>query len=406
MINGNLFLLLPPYIDDIVFGTSILLLKRRLYALHFSIFVIMEYKVKDFTQLLEDLAPLGSQEDYDNSGLIVGDPIMKVTGVLLSLDCTEDVVDEAIEIGANLIISHHPIIFRGLKKINGKNYVERTIIKAIKNDIAIYAAHTNLDNAKFGVNYEIAQRLGIQDPKILFPTLNTLKKLVFFCPEKDSNKVTQAIFKAGGGTIGEYEDCSFETNGIGGFTPGERANPSAGSIGNAEKVNEKRIEILISIHKENSIVEAMKLVHPYEEAAYEIYPINNFNQDEGAGMIGELENAIPIKAFLTQLKKSFNCGGIRHTELIKKEIKTIAFCGGAGSFLLNEAINQKADIYITGDFKYHEFFDAEDKIIIADIGHFESEQYTPYLILGELKKKISNFAIHLSKVNTNPINYF
>ena len=366
----------------------------------------MEYKVKDFTQFLEDLAPLSSQEEYDNSGLIVGSPDLKVNGVLLSLDCTEDVVDEAIKLGSNLIISHHPIVFKGLKKINGKNYVERTIIKAIKNDIAIYAAHTNLDNFKYGVNYEIAQRIGIQNPRILIPTLNTLKKLVFFCPENDAEKVSQAIFKAGGGNIGEYKNCSFEMDGSGRFTPGEKANPSEGTIGKAEKVNEKRIEILIPVHKERQIIQAMKSAHPYEEVAHEIYPITNFNQDEGAGMIGELESPMVTIDFLKQLKERFNCGVIRHTKLIKKEVKTIAFCGGAGSFLLNDAKCQKADIYITGDFKYHEFFDAEDQIIIADIGHFESEQYTPYLILGELKNIFINFAIHLSKVNTNPINYF
>ncbi len=366
----------------------------------------MEYTVTDFTDILETFAPLGSQEHYDNSGLIIGSPSQKVSGVLLSLDCTEEVVDEALELGANLIISHHPIVFKGLKKINGKNYVERTIIKAIKNDIAIYAAHTNLDNFKYGVNYEIAKRLGIQNPKILLPTSNTLRKLVFFCPEDEAEHVKQAIFKSGGGNIGEYKDCSFETRGIGSFTPGEKSNPSEGSRGRHEKIKEKRIEILIPAHKEKAILQSMKLAHPYEEVAHEIYPITNSNQDEGAGMIGELRAPEDINAFLKRIKKDFNCGVIRHTKLVSKKIKTIAFCGGAGSFLLSEAKRQKADIYITGDFKYHEFFDAEEQIIIADIGHFESEQYTPSLILGELKKIFIKFAIHLSKVNTNPINYF
>ena len=366
----------------------------------------MEYTVKSFADILETLAPLSSQESYDNSGLIVGSPNMKVNGVLLSLDCTEEVIDEAIELGANLIIAHHPIVFKGLKKINGKNYVERTVIKAIKHDIAIYAAHTNLDNYKYGVNYEIAQRLGIQNPKILSPTSNTLRKLVFFCPENEADKVTQAIFKSGGGNIGEYKNCSFETKGTGGFTPGENANPSEGRIGQHEKVKEKRIEILIPVHKESLIIQSMQSAHPYEEVAYEIYPITNSNQDEGAGMIGKLKTPVSTEVFLKELKKEFNCGVIRHTKLFTPAVETIAFCGGSGSFLLPEAKRQKADIYITGDFKYHEFFDAEDQIIIADIGHFESEQYTPSLILGELKKIFIKFAIHLSKVNTNPINYF
>ncbi|HLW30110.1 MAG TPA: Nif3-like dinuclear metal center hexameric protein [Brumimicrobium sp.] len=366
----------------------------------------MELKVKDITTFLEGLAPLGSQESYDNSGLIVGSHDMEVTRVLLSLDCIEDTVEEAIKIGANFIIAHHPIVFSGLKQLNGKNYVERTVIKAIKNDIAIYAIHTNLDNYKLGVNYEIAQRIGISNPRILAPKKNALKKLIFFCPESHSEKVVKAIFKAGGGNIGEYADCSFESYGKGTFLPGENSNPSQGKIGKREKVEEKRIEILIPIHKENQILKAMKATHPYEEVAHDIYPITNKNQDEGSGMIGELDKPIETKAFLKHLKTTFNCGVIRHTELVKKEISTVAFCGGAGSFLLNHAKNQQADIYITGDFKYHEFFDAERAIIIADIGHFESEQYTPHLILAILKKNFINFAFHLSKVNTNPINYF
>ncbi|WP_107040250.1 Nif3-like dinuclear metal center hexameric protein [Brumimicrobium mesophilum] len=366
----------------------------------------MKLKVKDITSFLEGMAPLSSQESYDNSGLIVGNREMEVTEVLLSLDCIEDTVEEAIQIGANLIIAHHPIVFGGLKQLNGKNYVERTVINAIKNDIAIYAIHTNLDNYKFGVNYEIAQRIGISNPRILAPKKNVLKKLVFFCPENDSDKVTQAIFEAGGGNIGEYSECSFESSGDGFFKPGENSNPTSGTIGAREKVNEKRIEVIIPVHKEGQIIKAMKEAHPYEEVAHDIYLISNVNQDEGSGMIGELEKPMEVGAFLTHIKEAFDCGIIRHTELVKKEIKTVAFCGGSGSFLLTNAKRAQADIYITGDFKYHEFFDAEKAIIIADIGHFESEQYTPHLILALLKKNFINFAFHLSKVNTNPINYF
>ena len=366
----------------------------------------MELKIKDITLFLEGSAPLGSQESYDNSGLIVGNQDMKVTEVLLSLDCIEETVEEAIKIGANLIIAHHPIIFSGLKQINGKNYVERTVIKAIKNDIAIYAIHTNLDNYKFGVNYEIAKRIGILNPKILAPTRNSLRKLVVFCPESHSSQVIESIFKAGGGNIGEYSECGFESTGSGTFLPGENSNPSTGEIGTKEITKEKRIEILIPVNKESQIIRAMKTAHPYEEVAHDIYPISNINQDEGSGMIGELEEPMDAKPFLAHIKKAFKCDVIRHTELVKKQIKTVAFCGGAGSFLLNKAKNQQADIYITGDFKYHEFFDAEKAIIIADIGHFESEQYTPHLILALLKKNFINFAFHLSTVNTNPINYF
>jgi dinuclear metal center YbgI/SA1388 family protein len=389
---------------DLIKVTIILYNSYQVTILYFCL--TMKLKVKDITAMLEVVAPLESQESYDNSGLIVGNHDMEVTEVLLSLDCIEETVEEAIQMGANLIIAHHPIVFSGLKQLNGKNYVERTVIKAIKNDIAIYAIHTNLDNYKLGVNYEIAQRLGISNPKILAPKKNILKKLVVFCPESHSNKVSQAIFEAGGGNIGEYSECNFESTGNGAFLAGENANPTSGTIGNLEKAEEKRIEILITVHKESQIISAMKAAHPYEEVAHDIYPISNVNQDEGSGMIGELNKPMETEAFLSHIKAVFNCGIIRHTEIIKTQIKTVAFCGGAGSFLLDNAKNQKADIYITGDFKYHEFFDAEKSIIIADIGHFESEQYTPHLILALLKKKFINFAFHLSKVNTNPINYF
>lgn len=366
----------------------------------------MTVYIRDIAKTLEEIAPLSSQEGYDNSGLIVGDPQAEVKSALLTLDCTEEVVDEAIQLGANLIIAHHPIVFKGLKKLNGKNYVERTVIKAIKNDIAIYAAHTNLDNYHLGVNYEIANHLGIKNPSILAPTQNTLKKLVFYCPVKDVEKVSKAIFNAGGGNIGNYSECSFETSGEGYFLPNESANPSIGKNGKREKVAEKRVEILISSHKENAIIQAMLKAHPYEEVAYDLYPITNFNQDEGAGMIGELEKEVKTEIFLGNLKKNFNCGCIRHTKLTKKKIKKVAFCGGSGSFLLADAKQQNADIYITSDFKYHEFFDAEDQIIIADIGHYESEQFTSNLILSIMRKNFINFAFYLSKVNTNPINYF
>lgn len=366
----------------------------------------MGYRVKDFTNLLETIAPLGSQESYDNSGLITGNKEQKVTGVLLSLDCLEATIDEAISLGANLIISHHPIVFKGIKKLNGKSYVERTLIKAIKNDIALYAIHTNLDNCKTGVNAEIARRLGIENLRILSPQTSGLKKLVFFCPTESAPLVKEAIFEAGGGTIGNYESCSFEQEGTGAFTPTENAHPTTGKIGMPHHAMEKRVEILISSDSEQTIVAAMKKAHPYEEVAYELYPISNFNQDKGAGMIGTLKSPMETTAFLQKIKETFRCGTIRHTSIHKNQVKTIAFCGGAGSFLLADAIHQQADVYITADFKYHEFFDAEGKIIIADIGHYESEQFTPNLIYDILIKNFIKFAVYLSKVNTNPINYF
>ena len=362
-------------------------------------------KIKEITSYLESLAPISSQVSYDNCGLIVGDSSNEITSVLICLDTTEDIVNEAIEKGANLIISHHPIIFSALKKITGKTYIERTIIKAIQNNIAIYAIHTNLDNYRFGVNWEIGNRIGLENLQILSPTENVLCKLSVFVPFEYSNIVSEAIFKAGGGEIGNYSECSFEQNGTGSFKPLATSNPFEGEIGKKSIVEEKKINFLVSTHLLNKVISAMKMAHPYEEVAYDIISLKNINQFEGSGMFGFLPQEMDEKSFLLSLKKTFNCSVIRHTNLLNKPIKTVAFCGGSGSFLLNKAKQIKADIFITGDYKYHDFFDAEGEILIADIGHFESEQFTSNLLADILKKKFHIFAIHITGVNTNPINY-
>lgn len=363
-------------------------------------------KLKELTNFLESLAPLSSQESYDNSGLIVGDPQMELTGALVSLDCIESVVDEAIAKNCNLIIAHHPILFKGLKRLNGSDYVQRTLLKAIKNDIALYAIHTNLDNYQFGVNAEIGKRLELTNIRVLAPKQEVLVKLVVFVPNEHAENVMSALFAAGAGAIGNYGECSFSTQGTGTFLPLEGSNPFIGKRGERESVSETKIEVLVSKHILNSVVKVMKEAHPYEEVAYEAYPILNENKVEGSGMIGTLSQPISTVDFLQFLKSTFNCGVIRHTALISETIQTVAYCGGAGSFLLNHAISQNADIFITGDYKYHEFFDADKRIIIADIGHYESEQFTSNLLEGILTKKFPKFAVHLTGVNTNPINYF
>lgn len=363
-------------------------------------------KLKEIIRYLESLAPLSSQESYDNSGLIVGDANMQVTQALICLDSTENVVNEAISTGCNLIIAHHPIVFKGLKSLTGKNYVEQVILKCIKNDIALYAIHTNLDNFRFGVNDEIGRRLGLTDLQILEPKNGVLNKITVFVPSENREQVAQAMFNAGAGFIGNYKECSFYSEGTGTFTAIKGANPYIGKLGMAESVSENRLEMLVSSHQLYNVINAMKENHPYEEVSYDVVALQNSNQYEGAGMVGKLPQPMEIRTFLAFLKKQFGCGIIRHTKLVKETVRTVAFCGGSGSFLLNNAIRSKADIYITGDFKYHEFFDAEDKIIIADIGHYESEQYTINLLSDVLTKKFPNFALRLTKINTNPINYF
>jgi len=363
-------------------------------------------QIKDITNYLESLAPMSSQESYDNAGLICGNHQTEVTNALIALDCTEEIVDEAIKRNCNFIISHHPIVFKGLKTFTGKNYVERTIIKAIKNDIAIYAIHTNLDNYLKGVNSKIADLLGIKQPRILAPSTDTLNKLNVYVPLSHKNEVMDALFESGAGHIGNYSECSFSDKGTGSFKANKNATPFVGEIDKRHYENEVKIEVLLSTHKRHQIVSAMLKAHPYEEVAYDIYPLLNNNNYEGAGMIGELPQTVDSLYFLQQLKDIFKCDVIRHTELCKTKIKTVAWCGGSGSFLLKQAKQQKADIFITGDFKYHEFFDAENQIIIADIGHFESEQYTIDLIAELLSKNFINFAPCLTDINTNPVKYF
>lgn len=363
-------------------------------------------QIKEITNYLEQLAPINTAESYDNCGLIVGDYATEVTEVLLSLDCTEEIVEEAIEKGCNLIIAHHPIVFSGLKKLNGKNYVERTVIKAIKNDIAIYAIHTNLDNYRFGVNFEIGERLGLKNLSVLAPKSGMLNKISVFVPTENKLPVLNALFKAGAGSIGDYAQCSFETEGEGGFLPLANSNPVLGKVGKKETVKETKIEVIVDNTRLNKSISNMLKTHPYEEVAYDVVQLKNQNKYLGSGMIGELENPMETLDFLSLLKDKFECGVIKHTIICKKKIKTVAFCGGAGSFLLANAKNKQADIFITGDYKYHEFFDAENEIIIADIGHYESEQYTPHLLARILKEKFTNFAVRLTGKNTNPIKYF
>ena len=377
------------------------------YQIHpTSYFYICQMNVKEIISVLENIAPLASQESYDNSGLIVGQAEMEVSNTLISLDCTEDIIQEAIENNCNLVISHHPILFKGLKKLTGSNYVERTLLLAIKHDVAIFAAHTNLDHYLYGVNYKIAQILGIDQPQILAPSAQSQIKLIVYVPNDALEKVRNAIFDAGGGTIGNYDKVSFTSDGACTYQGNENSNSTYAAKGEFHSEAETKLEVLISKYKSQKIVNAMIAAHPYEEVAYDLIPIENLNSYEGAGMIGELTESIDETSFLKILKDKFKCGCIKHTALRNKPIKKIAWCGGSGSFLLNAAKAKNADIFITGDFKYHEFFDAEDQLIIADIGHYESEQFTIELIADLIRKKIPTFAPYLTEKNTNPVNYF
>lgn len=357
-------------------------------------------------QYLDSIAPPQYQESYDNAGLIVGDPGTECKGVLIALDAIEEVLDEAIKSGFNLLVVHHPIVFGGLKKITGKNYVERVVVKAIKHDIAIYAAHTNLDNMLYhGVNEKITQRLGLKNVRILAPKKGVLKKLFTYAPVADAEKVRQALFEVGAGQIGKYSQCSFNTIGMGTFKGNNESKPFIGEPGITSYEAETKIEVIFPMHLESNILHALRESHPYEEVAYEIVLLENDNPEIGAGAIGELEHEMDAKDFLAFLKQKMNAKMVRHTKDLGRPIKKVAVCGGAGSFLLKNAIAQKADVFVSGDFKYHEFFDAESHLMIADIGHYESEQFTSEIFLALISQKFSTFAVRLSEVVTNPVNY-
>ncbi|MEQ8217504.1 MAG: Nif3-like dinuclear metal center hexameric protein [Arenibacter sp.] len=362
--------------------------------------------IKHIIDTLEELAPLNYAEDFDNVGLLVGNANNKVSGILVTLDTLENVVDEAIAKKCNLIISFHPIIFGGLKKITGSNYVQRVVIKAIKNDIAIYSMHTALDNSNKGVNAKICEVLGLQNTSILIPQTGTIRKLTTYVPKENADALKTALFHAGAGNIGNYSNCSFTVDGSGSYQANEGANPHLGKIGETHYEDESQISITYGRANEQKILKALFNNHPYEEVAYELQTLENKNQNIGMGMVGILEKSMGEEEFFEFLKEKMHVSCIRHSDFLGKKIKKVAVLGGSGSFAISAAIAANADVFVTSDLKYHQFYEAENKILLADIGHYETEQFTKNLLVDYLTKKIPNFAVSLSESKTNPIKYF
>jgi dinuclear metal center YbgI/SA1388 family protein len=362
-------------------------------------------KIKEILSVLEEMAPLAYAEDFDNVGLLVGDAHAEATGILVCHDALESVIEEAIAKKCNLVVCFHPIIFSGLKKITGKNYVERAVLKAIKNDIAIYAVHTALDNHKHGVNKIFCDALGLTQTKILVPKKNFIQKLVTFTIPENVENLRNALFEAGAGKIGNYEDCSFNSKGIGTYMGNEDSNPEIGERFEFVENEEIKIEVTFEKHLQAKVLKALFNNHVYEEVAYEIYELQNAHQNIGLGMIGELQNPMSETDFLAFVKEKMQCDSIRHSELLGKPIKKVAVLGGSGSFAIGNAKQAAADIFLTADLKYHNFYEAENQLVLADIGHFESERFTKNYIVDFLKKKILNFAIIFSEENTNPVKY-
>lgn len=369
-------------------------------------FHCLPMKIKEIISCIESFAPLSFQESYDNSGLITGNPEQDIKSALLCIDVTAEVVNEAVKLGSGLIISHHPILFKPIRKLRGDNYVEQCLLAAIRNNIALYAAHTNMDAVRAGVNRKICNKLDLVKTQILVPRMEELRKLVFFVPVDHAVSVRNKVFEAGAGHIGNYDQCSFNAEGDGTFRGSDETHPFVGKKGQLHYEKEIRVETIYPVSRETNVIKALLDAHPYEEVAYDIYPLVLPYHQAGSGMVGELPEPFSETVFLKNLKKVFTTKVIRHSELLNKEIRKVAVCGGSGSQFLEQAVHSGADIYITSDIRYHQFFDAEKKIIIADIGHYESEQFTTEIFHELILKNYPKFAVHFSGINTNPVNYF
>jgi len=361
--------------------------------------------VKDIISVIESLAPLALQESYDNSGLLTGKRDQEVTGILVCLDVIPAVIDEAIQKGCNFILSHHPPFFTGMKRFSGDTLQEEILIRAIKNDLILYASHTNLDSVLNGVSGRMADKLGLINQRILVPRADDLLKLVCYIPASHLEIVGQAIFKAGAGTIGKYDNCSFQVGGNGTFRAGKGADPYVGKIGAVHYEPETRFETIVPKHLLNQVVKAMLASHPYEEAAYDVFPLKNMNTAQGLGISGELDRDYPEVEFLKKVKEVFGLPVLRHSKLRNRPVRRVALCGGSGIEFLKHAVFSGADIYLTADMKYHSWFEVPDNFLLADIGHFESEQFTINVLVDSLIENFPKFAVYLTAVNTNPINY-
>lgn len=362
-------------------------------------------RIRELLQTIEQIAPLPLQESFDNSGVQVGDTNQEAKGVLVCIDVTENVILEAVNLNCNLVVSHHPIAFRSFKSLTGKTYVERSMILAIKHDIVLYAAHTNLDNALQGINSHLAEMLNLQNVRILSPQKNNLLKLATFAPTTYAEAIRNALFNAGAGHIGNYDSCSYNLEGKGTFRAGKGTHPFCGNIGEIHTEQEVRIETILPAFRQKEVLRALMAVHPYEEPAYDLYPLANDWSGAGSGVVGTLPEEMDEEEFLYLLKDTFRLTTLQHSPFRGTPVRDVAICGGSGAFLIPKAMAYGADVFITGEAKYNDFYDVEDKLLLATIGHYESEVCSKEIFFDVLSKKYPTFAIHKSGFDINPVNY-
>ncbi|MDR3137941.1 MAG: Nif3-like dinuclear metal center hexameric protein [Tannerellaceae bacterium] len=356
-------------------------------------------------EVLEEFAPPALQESFDNTGIQVGETGQEARGALLCVDVTEEVIDEALAKGCNLVIAHHPLLFKPVKSLRGATYIERCVMKACKYNIVIYAAHTNLDNVRKGVNGCLAERIGLNNIHILSPKREGLVKVVTFVPSEHAQKVRDALFAIGAGYIGNYDRCSFRLEGLGSFCAQDGAHPFIGEVGMEHVEREERIETVIPAYLQGKVLQAVQAAHPYEEPATDIYPLNNAWEGAGAGIWGDLPEEENEQDFLLRIKELFNVPCIQHSTLREKAVRRVAVCGGSGAFLIKEAIACRADVLITGEARYNDYYDVESRLLLAVTGHYESEACTKDIFRTLILKKFPTFALHLSETDVNPVKY-
>ena len=360
--------------------------------------------VGDLCGWLEQRAPLRFQEDYDNSGLLVGQRSWTVTGVLCCLDADEAVVHEAVARGCNVVLSHHPIVFKGLKRLTGATAVERTVALALKHNVALYAGHTNWDSIQGGVSFSLAQRLGLVAPRIMMPRGGELLNLVVYVPAEHASPVAEAAFGAGAGRIGAYDECHFSGSGTGTFRPLDGAQPFVGQIGVREVADEHRLEFVLPKHRKSAVQQAVWAAHPYEEVAHSWISLDNSWSEVGYGAVGNLPEPIRLGDFLAVCAAQLGAESVRYsTSSLDRIVQRIAVCGGSGAEFAGAAAAAGADAYVTGDLKYHGFQDPPGGLVLVDVGHGESER--PFIDdWAELiRSEFVTFAVLISETDNRPV---
>jgi len=366
-------------------------------------------RVRDIQQILESWAPKEIAWERDNIGLQAGDPAAVVRGILVALDVTEEVIAEAVRRKANLLVSHHPLLFRPLSAVTMQSARGRCIRALMQSGINLYSAHTNLDFTRGGTSFALAQALGLTDVEFLRMPYEVQRKVVTFVPPAEAERVARAMADAGAGIIGNYDSCSFAGPGTGTFRGNERSRPAIGKRGVLEHASETRLEMMVPRWRLGDVIGAMHRAHPYEEVAYDVYPLENRSREHGMGIIGNARRPVTLRVFLNDLKRRLGVPALRCTGDMRRTVRRVAACGGSGTELMDEAARRGADVFVTADVRYHSFHDVEASMALVDAGHFETELPVVRAVVEHLRAacraRHATVPIHAARTSTNPIVY-